>query len=481
MSLFSHPSFDAALLMTYLFRTFAKGGESGGIREYLIHRMFSLSDVDVERYVPQIVCILCHRGAAASLSSLEKFVLDRCRSSLHLALKFFWYVQSYVEDEGTAPAPASSFVRQLRSNCEMSLVNGQMLSENSNNDDDALDKVARSEYFTRVTQFVDRLMRISNTLRSVPPPERARQLQTRLQDLVSQPVYVPLWPADSPHFTVARFRGIFFFFFVCFAERFCRLPVSEGLVLASRDRVPYMIFLEVLQSKTACSNEPNAHRHSDEIHALMQRMRQDASNLDVNVDASPVREAIEVSGDAPSPADQKALEKWMEKQSEGTGEETGPVNGRQSESWSERRARLAKESPFSADPNWQVLSFVVKYGDDCRQELLAVQLLGAVKRVFERAALPLWISPHHQVLVVGKHAAIVETIPDVKSVHQHKKMMGTGDTSVSAMFRAWFGKPGSREYELGQKNFVESLAGYSCACYLLQFKDRHNGNILLDR
>lgn len=44
-----------------------------------------------------------------------------------------------------------------------------------------------------------------------------------------------------------------------------------------------------------------------------------------------------------------------------------------------------------------------------------------------------------------------------------------------------FGSPTSAKYRKAQNAFIESLAAYSVICYLLQLKDRHNGNILVDR
>lgn len=44
-----------------------------------------------------------------------------------------------------------------------------------------------------------------------------------------------------------------------------------------------------------------------------------------------------------------------------------------------------------------------------------------------------------------------------------------------------YGDSSSAKYIRAQRNFAKSLAGYSLVTYLLQIKDRHNGNILIDR
>jgi phosphatidylinositol kinase/protein kinase (PI-3 family) len=43
-----------------------------------------------------------------------------------------------------------------------------------------------------------------------------------------------------------------------------------------------------------------------------------------------------------------------------------------------------------------------------------------------------------------------------------------------------FGAANSEEFLTAQRNFVESCAAYCVVSYLIQVKDRHNGNILLD-
>jgi hypothetical protein len=45
-------------------------------------------------------------------------------------------------------------------------------------------------------------------------------------------------------------------------------------------------------------------------------------------------------------------------------------------------------------PGWDLRCVIVKTGDDCRQELLAMQLIRALHEIFAEAQLPLWLKPY---------------------------------------------------------------------------------------
>jgi phosphatidylinositol kinase/protein kinase (PI-3 family) len=53
-------------------------------------------------------------------------------------------------------------------------------------------------------------------------------------------------------------------------------------------------------------------------------------------------------------------------------------------------------------------------------------------------------------------------------------------TTLKDFFERFFGVEGSPPYIKARYNFIRSMAGYSIVCYLLNLKDRHNGNILID-
>ncbi|CAL8144049.1 unnamed protein product [Orchesella dallaii] len=141
-----------------------------------------------------------------------------------------------------------------------------------------------------------------------------------------------------------------------------------------------------------------------------------------------------------------------------------------------KEERIKNSSPYGQLVGWKLLPCIVKCGDDLRQELLAYQLLSLLKDIWEEERVPLWVRPC-RIFVLSSDSGMIEPAVNTVSLHQIKKH---SKMSLLEYFLQEFGSEKSEGFLTAQKNFVESCAAYCLICYLIQVKDRHNGNILLD-
>lgn len=154
-----------------------------------------------------------------------------------------------------------------------------------------------------------------------------------------------------------------------------------------------------------------------------------------------------------------------------------PTDALAGELWTVKKERIRRSSVHGKLPGWDLRSIIVKSGDDCRQEHLAVQLVAHFYDIYQEAGLPLWLRPY-EVIVTSAYTALIETIPDTASIHSIKSRF-PNILSLRDYYVAKY-EENSPNFKLAQRNFVESMAGYSILSYLLQIKDRHNGNLLID-
>ncbi|KAG6900884.1 hypothetical protein C0993_010002 [Termitomyces sp. T159_Od127] len=127
-----------------------------------------------------------------------------------------------------------------------------------------------------------------------------------------------------------------------------------------------------------------------------------------------------------------------------------------SESWAAKKSRIRHGSPYGHLANWDCVSVIVKTGDDLRQEQLAVQLIHEFQQIWEEEKCPCWVR-YFRIVITGGTSGLVETVTDAVSIHSIKKA----------------------EYA---RRIAEGRFGHvTLLDHFKSVKDRHNGNILLDR
>lgn len=146
------------------------------------------------------------------------------------------------------------------------------------------------------------------------------------------------------------------------------------------------------------------------------------------------------------------------------------------EPWADKVRRIRDSSPYGHLQSWRLLAAIVKCGDDLRQELLAYQLLVTLKRIWQEEKVPIRVRPY-RILVISNDSGLIEPVLNTVSLHQIKKH---SKLTLFEYFKQEFGEVNSEGFLTAQRKFVESCAAYCVVSYIIQVKDRHNGNLLLD-
>ncbi|EDQ90091.1 PI3K-CA alpha [Monosiga brevicollis MX1] len=133
----------------------------------------------------------------------------------------------------------------------------------------------------------------------------------------------------------------------------------------------------------------------------------------------------------------------------------------------------------NADKMGNSFNVMFKNGDDLRQDMLTLQLIAIMDRLWQEQGLDLQMTPY-ACLSTGDMVGLLEMVMGAKTLWQIQgkiKNVMLNDDTLNNFLKA--SNAETPAYDEACNNFMLSCAGYSVATYVLGVADRHNDNIML--
>ncbi|XP_029282888.1 phosphatidylinositol 4-kinase beta-like [Cottoperca gobio] len=552
LRLFESKLFDVSMAISYLHNS-----KEPGVQAYIGNRLFSFLHEEVDFYLPQLLNMYIHMDEDVG-DAIKPYVVHRCRQSISFSLQCAWLLGAYSSDmhistqrhsrgtklrklilsdelkpagprarrdpltltpfcpvaspsAGPGPlggehglSPSKRTHQRSKSDATVSISLSSNLKRTASNP-----KVASSQdepvRLAPQREFIKSLMGIGKRLATLPTKEQKTQRLISELSLLNHKLPARVWLPTA-----------------AFDHHVVRVPHTQAVVLNSKDKAPYLIYVEVLECENfetssipiripenrirstrsvenlpdcgmtadqragSFSTVPNYDNDDeawsvDDIGELQVELPEIHTNSCDNISQFSVDSITSLESKEPVFIAAGDIRRRLSEQlavapTTFKRDPEDPSAVALKEPWEEKVRRIREGSPYGHLPNWRLLSVIVKCGDDLRQELLAFQVLQQLKSIWEQERMPLWIKPY-KILVLSSDSGMIEPVMNAVSLHQVKKQ---SQLSLLDYFLQEHGAPTTEAYLSAQRNFVQSCAGYSLICYLLQVKDRHNGNILLD-
>ncbi|XP_070767516.1 phosphatidylinositol 4-kinase beta isoform X2 [Enoplosus armatus] len=565
LRLFESKLFDVSMAISYLHNS-----KEPGVQAYIGNRLFSFPHEEVDFYLPQLLNMYIHMDEDVG-DAIKPYVVHRCRQSISFSLQCAWLLGAYSSDmhistqrhsrgtklrklilsdelkpagprarrdpltltpfcpvasPGTGSGPLggehglspskrthqrsksdATVSISLSSNLKRTASNPKVESsqDESSNNPPQPPSVLQPVRLAPQREFIKSLMGIGKRLATLPTKEQKTQRLISELSLLNHKLPARVWLPTA-----------------AFDHHVVRVPHTQAVVLNSKDKAPYLIYVEVLecdnfetssvpiripenrirstrsvenlpdcgmtaeQRAGSFSTVPNYDNDDeawsvDDIGELQVELPEIHTNSCDNISQFSVDSITSLESKEPvfiaaGDIRRRLSEQLAQAPTTFKRDPEDPSAVALKEPWEEKVRRIREGSPYGHLPNWRLLSVIVKCGDDLRQELLAFQVLQQLKSIWEQERVPLWIKPY-KILVLSSDSGMIEPVMNAVSLHQVKKQ---SQLSLLDYFLQEHGAPTTEAFLSAQRNFVQSCAGYSLICYLLQVKDRHNGNILLD-